>query len=103
MVKKKTHKKTSKKSASKKSNSKKNSKAPSPKEFPTLKIKKETDIAMDFATKIYERFDKIIKSVVLFGSTAKGTNGPSSDIDIVIILDDVSINWDQELIAWYRE
>jgi uncharacterized protein (UPF0332 family) len=26
-----------------------------------------------------------------------------SDIDIIIILDDVAIVWDQELIAWYRE
>jgi len=26
-----------------------------------------------------------------------------SDIDIIIIIDDVSIVWDQELIAWYRE
>jgi len=92
-------KKTSKKS--KKTNSK--DKKPSKKDFPTLKIVKETDIAMDFATKVYERFDKIIKSVVLFGSTAKKTNVSNSDIDIVIIIDDVSINWDAELIAWYRE
>jgi predicted nucleotidyltransferase/uncharacterized protein (UPF0332 family) len=71
--------------------------------FPTLKIKKEKDIALDFATKVYKKFDKIVKSVILFGSSAKQTNVPGSDIDIVIIIDDVTINWDQELIAWYRE
>jgi predicted nucleotidyltransferase/uncharacterized protein (UPF0332 family) len=58
---------------------------------------------MDFATKAYQRFDKLIKSVVLFGSTAKQTVVTGSDIDIIILLDDVAINWDEELIAWYRE
>ncbi len=73
------------------------------KKFPSLQLKLESDIAMDFATKAYERFNKIIKSIVLFGSTVKQTTVAGSDIDIIIILDDVSIKWDQELIAWYRE
>ena len=60
------------------------------------------DIAFDFATKLYQRFDKLIKSTVLFGSTIKQTSGPNSDIDIIIILDDVTAKWDQEMIAWYR-
>jgi len=74
-----------------------------PKNIPTLQLKKETDIAMDFALKAYKKFDKIVKSIVLFGSTAKQTTVIGSDIDIIILIDDVSINWDQELIAWYRE
>ena len=74
-----------------------------PENISTLKLKAESEIAMDFAAKIYKRFDKIIKSVILFGSTAKQTITKGSDIDIIIIIDDVSINWDQELIAWYRE
>jgi len=78
-------------------------KMPSPSNFPTLNIVKDLDITMDFATKTYERFNKIIKSIVLFGSTAKQTTVSGSDIDIIIIIDDVSIDWDQELIAWYRE
>ncbi|GIU68742.1 MAG: hypothetical protein KatS3mg001_592 [Candidatus Pacearchaeota archaeon] len=73
------------------------------KKFPTLQIKREKDIALDFATKVYKKFDKLIKSVVLFGSSAKQTNVLGSDIDVMIIIDDVTINWDQELIAWYRE
>lgn len=101
-----TSKKNSSKSKSskdtKKSTSKK-SKKPSSKNYPTLKIRKDTDIAMDFATKVYEKFNKIIKSVILFGSTAKQKSVSGSDIDIVLIIDDVSIEWDQELIAWYRE
>ena len=73
------------------------------KDFPTLQLKKEADIAMDFATKAYKKFDKIIKSVVLFGSAAKQTAVTGSDIDIIVIIDDVAVNWDQELIAWYRQ
>ncbi len=69
----------------------------------TLKLRKEVDIAMDFATKVYENFDKMIKSIVLFGSSAKQVATSDSDIDIIIIIDDVSIKWDTELIAWYRE
>jgi predicted nucleotidyltransferase/uncharacterized protein (UPF0332 family) len=70
---------------------------------PTLMIGGEREIAMDFATKVYEQFDQMIKSIVLFGSSAKRTANADSDIDIVIIIDDVSIMWDAELIAWYRE
>ncbi|PIU75798.1 hypothetical protein COS75_02595 [Candidatus Pacearchaeota archaeon CG06_land_8_20_14_3_00_35_12] len=64
---------------------------------------KERDIAMDFATKVYEKFGKIIKSVILFGSTAKGTAEKHSDIDVIIIVDDATVQWDTELIGWYRE
>lgn len=73
------------------------------KKISTIELKSEHDIAMDFAIRTYKKFDKVIKSVVLFGSVAKQETVAGSDIDIVIILDDVSIKWDQELIAWYRE
>jgi len=72
-------------------------------ESPTLSITGEREIALDFATKVYEKFDQMIKSIVLFGSSAKKTSSPDSDIDIIIIIDDVSVRWDTELIAWYRE
>ena len=70
---------------------------------PTLQLAGEREIASDFAMKVYEKFDQMIKSVVLFGSSAKKVSTPESDIDIIIIIDDVSIRWDQELSAWYRE
>ncbi|MDP2628829.1 MAG: nucleotidyltransferase domain-containing protein [Nanoarchaeota archaeon] len=73
------------------------------KKVPSLQLKDESEIAMDFAIKVYKRFDKIIKSVILFGSTVKKTSIVGSDIDIIILIDDVSIKWTQELIAWYRE
>jgi len=73
------------------------------KNFPTLKFRTDSEIAMDFATKVYQKFNKLVKSIILFGSTAKKTNVADSDLDIIMIIDDASIRWDQELIAWYRE
>ncbi|MBI2047348.1 nucleotidyltransferase domain-containing protein [Candidatus Pacearchaeota archaeon] len=87
----------------KKTDSSKNGKKISIRDFPTLKFVSERDIAMDFATKVYEKFSKMVKSIVLFGSQVKQTAQASSDIDVIIIIDDASIQWDQELIAWYRE
>ena len=71
--------------------------------FPTLDLKTEKEIAMDFATKVYQKFDKLIKSIILFGSVVKESNVVGSDVDVIIILDDASIRWDEELVAWYRE
>ena len=73
-----------------------------PKRVPSLNLKTESEISMDFAVKLYQEFNKMIKSVILFGSTAKQTQTLGSDIDIIVLLDDVSIKWDEELIAWYR-
>lgn len=70
---------------------------------PKTKFINEKDIAMDFAEKVQKRFDRMIKASILFGSQAKNTATVSSDIDIILIIDDASINWDLELIAWYRE
>ena len=69
------------------------------------KVKKpisEKEIAMNFALKVQEKFDRLIKASILFGSQAKQTSGIKSDIDIVLIVDDASVEWDLELIAWYR-
>jgi predicted nucleotidyltransferase len=109
-TKKKTNKKeSSKKNSSKKSSSKKKSSEKKSsnknqqKNIPTLNLKTYDEIATDFGVKVYQKFDKIIKSIVLFGSVAEKKIELGSDIDIIIIIDDVSIHWDQELIAWYRE
>ena len=67
------------------------------------KQKTDQDIAMDFATKAYKKFQEAIKSIVLFGSVSKKSTTKGSDIDILVIVDDCSVQWDQELIAWYRE
>ena len=59
-------------------------------------------IAYDFATEAYKKFQQVIKSIVLFGSVAKDAK-KQNDIDIIIFIDDATIQWDEELIAWYRE
>ncbi len=69
----------------------------------TMMLATEREIAMDFATKAYKEFDTMLKSIVLFGSTVKRDSTEQSDIDIIILIDDVSIKFDEELIAWYRK
>jgi predicted nucleotidyltransferase len=64
---------------------------------------KDRDIALDFATKTYKKFRDVIKAIAMFGSAARHDQTNKSDIDIVIIIDDCTVNWDDELIAWYRE
>lgn len=75
----------------------------SKKEISSLKIINENEIALDFSTKLYKKFDKLIKSVILFGSSVKKTSTSSSDIDLIIIVDDASIKFDNEVINWYRQ
>jgi predicted nucleotidyltransferase/uncharacterized protein (UPF0332 family) len=87
----------------KKKSSAKKGKEIKPENISTLQLKSETDIAMDFATKVYKKFNKIVKSIILFGSVAKQNAQTGSDIDIIIVIDDASIKWDTELISWYRE
>lgn len=67
------------------------------------KLMDEKAIAMDFATKVHQKFDRMLRASILFGSQAKNEAKPSSDIDIILVIDDASINWDLELISWYRE
>jgi len=69
----------------------------------TLNLVSEVEIATDFSTKVYKKFDKLVKSIILFGSTVKKTDSSTSDIDLIILIDDCSIKFDQELISWYRE
>jgi predicted nucleotidyltransferase/uncharacterized protein (UPF0332 family) len=78
-------------------------KAPVKKRTSTKKLETDRDIAYDFAMKSYRKFKEVIKSIVLFGSVAKNEAQKGSDIDIIIIIDDCVIDWDQELIAWYRQ
>ncbi|MEK6923236.1 MAG: nucleotidyltransferase domain-containing protein [Nanoarchaeota archaeon] len=59
--------------------------------------------AYDFAGKIYKKFGPLVLSVVVFGSVTKREAKPESDIDIIVIIDNVSQLWDEEVIAYYRE
>ena len=66
-------------------------------------LETDQEIAYDFAIKAYKKFQDVIKSIALFGSVAKHLPYKKSDIDIIIVVDDCTVLWDEELIAWYRE
>jgi len=73
-------------------------------ELRKIKIAREDyKIAYDFAAKVYKKFGPLVLSVILFGSAAKGEAKKESDIDIAIVVDNVSQVWDDEIISYYRE
>ncbi|MBR9676313.1 hypothetical protein GOV05_04865 [Candidatus Woesearchaeota archaeon] len=70
---------------------------PNKKNYP----KEEIDVAYKFSSKIYKEMGDYIKAIVLFGSTARKTK-TKGDIDILIVLDDVSIVLSPELMEAYK-
>lgn len=80
---------------------------PIPKKGMTHKEKRELigeayTAGYQFATKVFETFPGIIKSIVLFGSAQKKTMTPKSDIDILIIVDDTAVRPNRKFIDWYN-
>jgi len=69
---------------------------------PTKYTKSEIDIAFHFAKIIYKEFDRFCKAIVLFGSSVKQTHEATSDIDILVIVDDVSFYMTPEVVETYR-
>ncbi len=61
------------------------------------------DIVQDFSRKLMEKFDGLIRVIALFGSQAKGKSTEKSDIDIIVIVDDVNNIWNEVVRSWYRE
>lgn len=59
-------------------------------------------IARTFTKKVYDEFGDYLMGVILFGSTARKTQTEFSDIDILLILDDLSINLSPEVVEAYR-
>jgi predicted nucleotidyltransferase len=60
------------------------------------------DLAYEFSKRAYKELSSIIKGIVLFGSVAKGQTKPTSDIDILCILDDVQIDLTPEVLESYK-
>jgi predicted nucleotidyltransferase/uncharacterized protein (UPF0332 family) len=60
------------------------------------------DTAFEFSKKVYKEFSKFIKVIALFGSTARKKHGTAGDIDVLIVVDDVSIIIDKEFVEAYR-
>lgn len=63
--------------------------------------KEDMQFAYKFANQLYKEFGNFLKAVVLFGSTARGDK-KEKDIDILVIVDDVTIDFTPEVIETYR-
>src|SRR3989344_729392 len=74
------------------------------KEHPNLEKynKQEIDTAYKFANEIYKELGTLIRAVVLFGSSARKAATEKSDIDILVILDDLTISLTREVTEAYR-
>ena len=59
------------------------------------------ELSRKFARRMYEEFGTFLKALVVFGEAAKRT-GKEHDIDILIVVDDVSVILSPELIQTYR-
>ncbi|MDP6845440.1 MAG: nucleotidyltransferase domain-containing protein [Candidatus Nanoarchaeia archaeon] len=64
--------------------------------------KLDRDIARRFAKIVNAELGDLVSALVLFGSAARGSSKKSSDIDILIVTDDVHINMNKELVETYR-
>lgn len=63
--------------------------------------KEDMQIAYKFANQLFKEFGNFLEAVVLFGSTARGDKA-EKDIDILVIVDDVTIDFTPEVIETYR-
>jgi len=59
------------------------------------------DIAYGFTKEIHKELKDLVKAVVLFGSSARKKQA-ANDIDILLIVDDVSIEFTPEIVQAYR-
>jgi uncharacterized protein (UPF0332 family)/predicted nucleotidyltransferase len=76
--------------------------------------RKDVDLAFKFTQDMYKEFGNILKAIVLFGSQAKqerlkgddlsdaGKPSSEGDIDLLVIVDDVSVSLSSELVETYR-
>ena len=64
--------------------------------------KMNRDIARKFISVLYKEMGDFISAAVLFGSVSKNKSRKSSDIDILIVLDDVHIDITKEIVETYR-
>ena len=68
----------------------------------------DLDIAYTFAKKVHKEFGTFIKAIVIFGSLARQLKSEqpqmnkNSDIDILVIVDDVRMKLTSELVEAYR-
>ena len=66
--------------------------------------REDIDVVYKFSSEVKKELGSLLKGIILFGSTARhiDTNKKSHDIDILLILDDVTVKFNAELIQTYR-
>src|SRR3989338_2340135 len=62
----------------------------------------DVDLAYMFANDIYREMGGLIRAVVIFGSSARKTTTAKSDIDILVVIDDITISLSPEVVEAYR-
>jgi predicted nucleotidyltransferase len=74
------------------------------KEHPNLEKyeRHDVDLTYRFANEIYKEMGSLIRAVVIFGSSARKTTTTKSDIDILVVLDDTTLNLSPEVVEAYR-
>lgn len=78
------------------------SKKPLPKAKEELQ-KLRSEAVKKFTKEVVDRYGKHIMSIVLFGSSARGDFTKKSDIDVVVIVDDTSMQFDEALKGKFDE
>ena len=76
-----------------------------PRENPVLALynQADRDLARQFAQKLYKECGNLLKAVVLFGSAAtREKRSKASDVDVLVVIDDVTIQLSHEMITTYR-
>ncbi|MBI2133382.1 nucleotidyltransferase domain-containing protein [Candidatus Woesearchaeota archaeon] len=64
--------------------------------------KDDLTLAYDFSKKIYDEFGNFLKAIILFGSVAKNRNSSKGDIDLLVIIDDITMELNPEIVQTYR-
>lgn len=66
--------------------------------------REDIDVVYKFSKEVKKELGNLLKGIILFGSTARhiDTNKKSHDIDILLIIDDVTVKLNSELIQTYR-
>ncbi len=76
-------------------------------------VKEDVDLAFSFSKVMFKEFGDLVKAIVLFGSHAKRATMPEEivekpaktkpgDIDLLVIIDDVSLQLTPDLVETYR-
>tara|TARA_Y100000310_G_scaffold342824_1_gene447665 strand:- start:789 stop:1589 length:801 start_codon:yes stop_codon:yes gene_type:complete len=62
----------------------------------------DVDLSYRFANNLYKEMGGLIRAIIIFGSSARKTATVKSDIDILVVIDDLTISLGPEVIEAYR-